>query len=290
MIESLLKAGAETDPVYRPSHISSSVNSSNSSSSSSSTGNIGSQAGMLSPLTLVLQRGAAAAGAARVQSGQSSSMLNLSLSRDGGSSSNNLNTSRGNNGLGGVSQAQAGVDDTALHLDDSFDGVADSNQSVDKGRSGGRRVWVRAAETLVRAGARWDPALRIGAKHHSQLYLLVSGFPPAKEDSAAYRYIIESALAARCDPLLEDEKGRNMIFFLCEQMAFVPAETCPESRKILSAMLGVCGSSGVGGSDRTGRTVFDIDERVANSCLGARRHCYPMSILIVFSATLFSMT
>ena len=61
-----------------------------------------------------------------------------------------------------------------------------SDSDADRLRAAGRRVWVRAAEALVRGGARWDALWRCphGA---SQLYLLLSAFPPAPEDHAPYQ-------------------------------------------------------------------------------------------------------
>ena len=46
------------------------------------------------------------------------------------------------------------------------------------------------------------------------------------------------------------------------------AECCPEAPSILEMVLSACGG-GVGGSDRTGRTLFDIEEKVPSSCLAA---------------------
>jgi hypothetical protein len=66
---------------------------------------------------------------------------------------------------------------------------------------------------------------------------------------------------------IEDNRGRNALFILCEQMALVSNDCYPDSVRIVQIILEASGSYGVGGSDRTGRTVYDIEEKVSNSCL-----------------------
>jgi hypothetical protein len=66
-------------------------------------------------------------------------------------------------------------------------------------RLAGRGVWVRTAEQLVKAGARWDPSWR-SSRGASQLHLLLSGFPPSKEDMAAYKFLLTSALSGGLSP------------------------------------------------------------------------------------------
>ncbi len=86
-----------------------------------------------------------------------------------------------------------------------------------------------------------------------------------------YRALLKSALEHGLSPAVEDERGRNALFVLCEQMSSVSSELCPDSTRLMHIVLDGCGSAGVGGSDRTGRTVFDIDEKVPHSCLSACR-------------------
>jgi hypothetical protein len=173
---------------------------------------------------------------------------------------------------GAISSSSSEIDHTnddslAIDIDDG-NRKPESNAIFDKGRSPGRRVWVKAAECLIKKGAVWDSNWN-GINGSSQLYLLLSAFPPAREDISSYRYLLTSALEAGCSPMLEDEKGRNSLFILCEQMAGVSLEVCPEAGKIMRTLLDSCGNVGVGGSDRSGRTVFDIRERVPLSCLSS---------------------
>jgi hypothetical protein len=70
---------------------------------------------------------------------------------------------------------------------------------------------------------------------------------------------------------VEDDRGRNALFVLCEQMCLIASDVCPDAPRLMHIVLDACGASGVGGSDRTGRTVFDIEERVPHSCLSACR-------------------
>lgn len=86
-----------------------------------------------------------------------------------------------------------------------------------------------------------------------------------------YRALLKSALEHGLNPTVEDDRGRNALFVLCEQMSVIAADQCPDSARLLHIVLDGCGPSGVGGSDRTGRTVFDIEGRVPNSCLSACR-------------------
>jgi len=154
-------------------------------------------------------------------------------------------------------------------------GAGSGNAGAHEGRrSSGRRVWVRAAEALVLADPDnvWDPNWR-STQGRTQMHLLLSAFPPAKQDAAAYRFLLASAQDANLSPVAEDAKGRIPLFCLCEQMAAVPASECAEAARILKMVLGGGGGLvGVGGSDRSGKTVFDIQEQVPRSCLSEMRY------------------
>ena len=148
-----------------------------------------------------------------------------------------------------------------------------------KMRVSGRRVWVQAAYTLVKAGAVWHAAMVV-QPGHSQLYLFLHAFPPPPEDSSLYKSLLRGALAAPgMNPLHEDEQGRSALFVLCEQMAKTPREKCPAAGEILAAVLQhvAAGGGGIGGADRSGRTVFDLEagggggEVPDISCLQASR-------------------
>lgn len=150
------------------------------------------------------------------------------------------------------------------------------SSDIERSRSAGRRVWIKAAEALVHAGARWDSAWRT-TKGCTLLHLFLAAFPPAREDSSVYRSLLKDSLDAHRGALnssAEDDRGRNALFMLCEQMSCTTAESCPDASRILHMVLdsSPVAGQGVGGSDRTGRTVFDIQEKVANSCLVACRH------------------
>lgn len=70
---------------------------------------------------------------------------------------------------------------------------------------------------------------------------------------------------------MEDDKGRSSLFILCEQMAHISSETCPDSNRLMQVVLEATHGT-LGGSDRSGRTVLDIEEKVTHSCLSACRH------------------
>jgi hypothetical protein len=61
-------------------------------------------------------------------------------------------------------------------------------------------------------------------KGQTQLYLLLSSFvsSPQQADIDAYCFVLASALNAGQNPALEDRKGRNALFVLCDRMAQIP--------------------------------------------------------------------
>lgn len=135
-------------------------------------------------------------------------------------------------------------------------------------RSSGKKVWIKAAALLIERGAHWDNTWR-SPNGCSQLHLLLSAFPPSREDSATYRAVLKSALDFGLSPALEDDRGRNALFVLCEQMAMTPSETAPDAPRLIHLLVDSHPQHGIGGSDRTGRTIFDIVETVSHSCLHA---------------------
>lgn len=119
------------------------------------------------------------------------------------------------------------------------------------------------------------------AKGHTQLYLLLKSFPPPRDDVHTYRSLLAECLSScskeNATPLTEDEQGRSALFVLCEQMAGVRQDAYPEASNILKMVLEYSGGS-IGGADRSGRTVFDIEDdresdgrKVSFSCLRAAR-------------------
>jgi hypothetical protein len=78
----------------------------------------------------------------------------------------------------------------------------------------------------------------------------------------------------RMNPLIEDENGRSALFIFCERLSKVNADAYPESVSILKMVLDHIPGGGIGGADRTGRTIFDIEEDSLSpglSCLKAAR-------------------
>lgn len=55
---------------------------------------------------------------------------------------------------------------------------------------------------------------------------------------------------------------------------FLPLDLCPEAPSVLGLLLDSCGVC-VAGSDRTGCTIFDIEEKVSRSCLNACKSLLP---------------
>ncbi len=146
-------------------------------------------------------------------------------------------------------------------------------------RVAGKKIWVKAAEALLKAGAKWDPLWR-GHHKSNQLYLILHAFPPAKEDIRSYRSLVFSAInEGGFNPCIEDEKGRNCFFVVCERMATVSTEQYPDPSSIIQILIDgykryrdthgddLSVSIGIGGSDRVGRTLFDLREKCSFSCL-----------------------
>jgi hypothetical protein len=142
-------------------------------------------------------------------------------------------------------------------------------------KSSSRKTWLKAAELLVKSGAYWEANWR--SPHGcTQLHLLLAAFPPSREDSAIYRALLKSALDAGVNPAHEDQKGRNALFVLSEQMAVTPSDQVPDAPRLIHILIEASSvmtpqqqQYGIGGSDRTGRTIFDIHETVPHSCLHA---------------------
>lgn len=144
---------------------------------------------------------------------------------------------------------------TTTYMDDSVASVTNAAGSAhpSKMRVSGRRVWVQAAYTLVKAGAKWSTSM-VSQPGHTQLYLFLHAFPPPPEHSQHYLSLLHSALSSGMNPLLEDDYGRSALFVLCEQMAKTPREICVISGDVLAMVLRYVPNGGLGGSDRSGRT------------------------------------
>lgn len=207
-------------------------------------------------------------------------------------------------GLSPPSNSRITADGRSVDLDTASVSSAQNANSQDPERSriAGRRVWIRAAEMLVKCGmeyksfflkqnilfncfyddfltgAHWDVNWQTN-KGCNQLHLLLSAFPPSRDDSATYRKLLKSCLDSGIDSSVQEERGRSALFILCEQMATVGSETCPDAPRLVHLLLsGANGSHSssaarkmVNAADRTGRTVFDIVERADHSCLAACR-------------------
>jgi hypothetical protein len=240
-----------------------------------------SQSHFLTPLTLVLLRGASttAIGAAMIAQANQQQ-------QPGGGEINGWGNAWPNVAFSSSSAAAADPDHHPQHLDSPGStkrGPVNHHHhhhhqnhqtDNDKTRLTGRKVWIKAAEVLIKSGAHWDASWR-SPNHCSQLHLLLAAFPPCREESHLYRGLLKSALEDGLNPTAEDDHGRNALFVLSEAMASVAADQSPDSTRLVHYLLEYSSNLnpfyGIGGSDRTGRTIFDIEEVVAHSCLAACR-------------------
>lgn len=147
-----------------------------------------------------------------------------------------------------------------------------------------RLSWHRLCVNLIlSSGCTWDPLWR-SSTGSSQLHLLVSAFPPHREDGAVYKQVLQAALE-HSSLVEEDCSGRSAVFLLVERMATTPLVACSEqeSSLILHMMMrllrrddkaaaeGSAGQRARLSADRSGRTVLDVEEVVPHSCLSAVR-------------------
>jgi hypothetical protein len=133
-------------------------------------------------------------------------------------------------------------------------------------KSSGKKIWIKVAELLVKCGGSWDGSWR--SPHGcTQLHLLLSSFPPSRDESAIFRNLVKSALDSGLSVSVEDSRGRSPLFILCEQLATTPSDQAPDATRLVHMLIDV--GHEIGGSDRTGRTIFDIVETVPHSCLHA---------------------
>lgn len=138
--------------------------------------------------------------------------------------------------------------------------------------------WVTNRLICCSLGAHWDVNWQTN-KGCTQLHLLLAAFPPPRDDSPTYRKLLKSCLDGGLDVGAQEERGRSALFILCEQMATVGSDTCPDAARLVHLLLGGGNASHsasaarkiVNSADRTGRTVFDIVERADHSCLAACR-------------------
>ena len=135
------------------------------------------------------------------------------------------------------------------------------------GRS--RKIWLRCVEALVKGGAKWEPGMILSGGD-TQLTKIFGLFPPSPSDTERYTYIVQDAIDAGFNLTTEDEHGRIPLFSLCQRMAVTTLSQCPESVKILEAVVKMYGKGNIGAVDKFGMTVLDIPDRVENSCLA---HC-----------------
>lgn len=75
---------------------------------------------------------------------------------------------------------------------------------------------------------------------------------------------MNAALAAGLGPHTADGGGCSAVYVLCEQMATLALEAHPDAPRLVKALLEASGAQGhgLGQCDRTGRTIFDIEEKV----------------------------
>lgn len=129
----------------------------------------------------------------------------------------------------------AGIESLAADADVAASENADPGED-ERCRMSGRGVWIRTAEALVSAGAAWDSKWR-SATGASQLHLLLQGFPAPPQLSSSFRSLLSSAIDAGLKPSAEDMKGKSGIFVLCERLAAVSSESCPDAARVVRMLL-----------------------------------------------------
>lgn len=167
---------------------------------------------------------------------------------------------------------QRGADaTTCVYENEDGNGNVVETCKVGPVRKGGKRHWCPVAARLLQAGAKWNPTSQTPEKRDTQLHLLLSAYAPARDQMEEYLFLLDTALSTGVNPLLENKNGKNCIFVFCEAISHVSDIQYPESREILTRLMQVCSSEGIGGTDRYGLSVFDIAETLPNSSLIACR-------------------
>jgi len=157
----------------------------------------------------------------------------------------------------------------------------ESNRVSQEGsKSISRRVWIKAAAVLIRAGSVWDPNWRSSTSADEaistvglglglgQMHLLMAAFPPHRDDMAAYRQLLKSSFEHGLSPLSEDLQGRSALKWLLDRMARTPLAACPDCARMLQWVLQSIKSNNsvvVGGLEE------GMDDMVPHSCLAAVR-------------------
>ena len=87
--------------------------------------------------------------------------------------------------------------------------------------------------TLPSTGAQWDVEWR--HKGQTQLHLLISSFSPSpiQKYMDAFCFTLSSALSAGHNPALQDRKGRNALFIMCERLSLFSAGERTASHNVL---------------------------------------------------------
>jgi hypothetical protein len=155
-------------------------------------------------------------------------------------------------------------------------------------KKGGQRLWIQAAKLLVEHGAHWSPKHRHGDHAFNQVHLLLSLFPTSysssstsQEDFLAYYALLVSLVEkGMCSLSDEDSTGRNAIFILSEKLATISRKHCPEyfPIKVMEYLLKKSDYA-LGGANHRGKTVFDIEDSIEDSCLAACRYLLRSSSL-----------
>eukprot|EP01039_Chlorochromonas_danica_P008930 gene8930-9852_t len=141
-------------------------------------------------------------------------------------------------------------------------------------------------------GAFWDGTWSSPQQHVTQLHLLLAAYPPLREDSHSYYQLLRQALGV-IHPGEEDDRGRNGLFIFCEVLAQTTLENtttttatadCQRILKLLLDQMAIQ-QIPIGGSDRTGRTIFDIAESIPRSALSSDAVSPPLSSNIMTASS-----
>lgn len=141
---------------------------------------------------------------------------------------------------------------------------------IDSSGGRSRKIWLRCVEALIKGGAKWEPGLILSGGG-TQLTKVLGFFPPSPSDTERYVYIVQDAIDAGFNLAAVDEDGRIPLFSLCERMAVTTQSQCPDSLKILGAVVKMHGKINIGAVDKFGMTILDIPDRVERSCLASCR-------------------
>ena len=96
---------------------------------------------------------------------------------------------------------------------------------------------------------------------------MLSILPILENDWEIFLSFIKHILRENVNLGTKDNDGYNVLFTLCNKLAYISKSNFPNALDLMSIIIEKCDSESLLASDSTGRTLLDIEERVPGSAL-----------------------